>query len=195
MTHGPSTLYNSHLDLKTSFRTRYVNIDSTVDRGQQNKIWTLSMNDNAPNTPLVLVHGFASGIALWALNLDALAKKRPVYAFDILGFGRSSRPTFSRDPMEAENQLVESIEEWRKSVGLKNFILLGHSMGGFLAASYTIRYPDHVDHLILADPWGFQESPDVTHIHIPLWVKAVITLLQPFNPLAGLRAAGPLGKF
>lgn len=179
--------------LKTSFRSRYVTLCSEDKKGP-NKIWTISMNENLPNTPLVLVHGFASGVALWALNLDPLASRRPVYAFDVLGFGRSSRPAFSSDPIEAENQLVESIEEWRQAIDLQRFILLGHSMGGFLAAAYAIRHPERVEHLILADPWGFQEKPsDGGPIRIPLWAKAIITLLQPFNPLAGLRAAGPLG--
>lgn len=58
------------------------------------------------------------------------------------GFGRSSRPTFSSDAMIAEQQLVRSIEEWRREMKIKNMILLGHSMGGFLATSYTISYPD-----------------------------------------------------
>lgn len=44
--------------------------------------------------------------------------------------------------MIAEQQLVRSIEEWRREMKIKNMILLGHSMGGFLATSYTISYPD-----------------------------------------------------
>ena len=60
----------------------------------------------------------------------------------ILGFGRSSRPNFSNDAQEAERELVNSIEEWRREVDLERFALLGHSMGGFLATSYAMRFPD-----------------------------------------------------
>jgi len=63
-------------------------------------------------------------------------------ALIILGFARSSRPFFSKDPLEAENQFIDSLEEWRKIMGLEKVILLGHSMGGFLASSYALRYPD-----------------------------------------------------
>ena len=42
--------------------------------------------------------------------------------------------------MLAEMEFVESIEEWRQEMKLDKFILLGHSLGGFLAMSYAIRY-------------------------------------------------------
>ncbi|CAG2063208.1 unnamed protein product, partial [Timema podura] len=79
---------------------------------------------------------------------------------------------------------------------LEKFILLGHSMGGFLAASYAIEHPDRVAHLILADPWGFPERPaDVAQkYNVPIWVRCVAFVVQPFNPLWPVRAAGPFGK-
>lgn len=40
----------------------------------------------------------------------------------IIGFGRSSRPTFSTDAMIAEKQLVRSIEEWRREMKINNMI-------------------------------------------------------------------------
>uniref|UniRef100_T1J514 1-acylglycerol-3-phosphate O-acyltransferase ABHD5 n=1 Tax=Strigamia maritima TaxID=126957 RepID=T1J514_STRMM len=180
--------------LKTAYSGKYIDIGNRVDN-KDNKIWTVSVNEKSDNTPLVLVHGFGAGVGLWILNLDHLAKNRPVYAFDLLGFGRSSRPRFSSDAQEAELQLVDSIEDWRKELKLDKFIILGHSMGGFLASAYSLRYPDRVKQLILADPWGFPESPKNSQQprQLPLWVKAVVTLLQPFNPLAAVRVAGPWG--
>lgn len=78
---------------------------------------------------------------------------------------------------------------------LEKFVLLGHSMGGFLAASYAIQYPDRVKHLILADPWGFPERPSelANKRNIPLWIKAIAYVVQPLNPLWAVRFAGPFG--
>uniref|UniRef100_A0A4W4H4N3 Abhydrolase domain containing 4, N-acyl phospholipase B n=1 Tax=Electrophorus electricus TaxID=8005 RepID=A0A4W4H4N3_ELEEL len=156
-------------------------------------------------TPLVMVHGFGGGVGLWVQNLDALSRSRRVYAFDLLGFGRSSRPSFPTDPSLAEELFVSSIEQWRQTLGLERMILLGHSLGGYLAASYSIQHPERVAHLILVDPWGFPERPqphterslsqglEAKRPGPPRWVKAVASIFSLFNPLAIIRAAGPWG--
>ncbi|XP_061588779.1 (Lyso)-N-acylphosphatidylethanolamine lipase isoform X2 [Cololabis saira] len=178
----------------------------------QDRIWTLTVTnkmvrkpaEQAKKTPLVMVHGFGGGVGLWIRNLDALSRSRPVYAFDLLGFGRSSRPHFPSDAADAEQQFVNSIEAWRQSVGLENMILLGHSLGGYLATSYAIQHPSRVSHLILVDPWGFPERSTAQaqggqgaevakRPSIPRWVKAVAAIFSLFNPLAVIRAAGPWG--
>ncbi|XP_028832509.1 (Lyso)-N-acylphosphatidylethanolamine lipase [Denticeps clupeoides] len=177
-----------------------------------NRIWTLTVTNKASHkiseegsrTALVMVHGFAGGVGLWVRNLDALSRSRPVYAFDLLGFGRSSRPHFPSDAKQAEEQSVNSIEQWRQTIGLDRMILLGHSLGGYLATSYAIQYPERVSHLILVDPWGFPERPaphsetegqevELKRPAPPRWVKAIASVVTLFNPLAVIRAAGPWG--
>nr|XP_034835343.1 1-acylglycerol-3-phosphate O-acyltransferase ABHD5 isoform X1 [Maniola hyperantus] len=183
--------------LKTAYKRFYVDIGSVV--GQCDKIWTISLNDESSKTPLVMLHGMAAGVAMWCPNLDALAATRPVYAIDLLGFGRSSRPKFSSDAEKVEAQWVESVEEWRREVKLDEFILLGHSLGGYIATSYALKYPERVRHLILVDPWGFPEKPENSKIYekhqISIWVRMVVQPLLLMNPLWALRAAGPAGKW
>ncbi len=79
---------------------------------------------------------------------------------------------------------------------LEKFILLGHSFGGYLASAYAMRYPERLHHLVLADPWGFPEKPPDSerNNNLPIWIKVVAKAISPFNPLAGLRAAGPWGE-
>lgn len=71
--------------MKTVYKGKYVNIGPVVGKDDC-KIWTISLTEHGEGkTPLVMVHGLGSGVALWALNLDGLAVDRPVYAFDLLG--------------------------------------------------------------------------------------------------------------
>ncbi|KAK7114084.1 (Lyso)-N-acylphosphatidylethanolamine lipase-like isoform X2 [Littorina saxatilis] len=160
----------------------------------EDRLWSVTCNPDNTGTPILMVHGMGGGLGLWTMNLDALSKNRPVYAFDLLGFGRSSHPSFSSDADEAEAKFVDSIETYRKEMNLDKFILLGHSLGGFLCASYCLRYPEHVKHLIMVDPWGMDTRPsEGTRRELPLLFKFLLPLFYAFNPLSMLRAIGPLG--
>lgn len=178
-------------DVKKPFKRFSVSLGDCV--GTKDDIWTLSMNTESSNVPIVMLHGFAAGIAFWLMNLEEISADRPLYAIDLLGFGRSSRPQFSKDAEKIEQQFVDSIEKWRESMKIDSMILLGHSFGGFLATSYAMKYPDRIEHLILADPWGYTEKRDISND--PLWRRSLIKVFQRMAPLAIIRAAGPYGEW
>lgn len=116
--------------------------------GKNDKIWTLAMNTDHPGTPIVMLHGYVSALAFWMLQYDEIAQHRPVYAIDLLGFGRSSRPNFAKEPLEIEEQYVAFLEKWREAMNIPKMILLGHSLGGFISGCYALRHPDRVEHLV-----------------------------------------------
>lgn len=41
--------------------------------------------------------------------------------------------------IETEAWFIDSFEEWRKAKNLSNFVLLGHSFGGYVAAKYALK--------------------------------------------------------
>jgi len=43
------------------------------------------------------------------------------------------------DHAETEAWFIDSFEEWRRAKNLSNFILLGHSFGGYVAAKYALK--------------------------------------------------------
>lgn len=144
--HLPPPSLPSAAGVKRPFSRQHVRISD------DNYLWTLAFSTRpqlgsppSPSAharpPLVLLHGFGGGVALWTQNLDSLSSSGPVYALDLLGFGRSSRPQFRSDPEGAEELFVEALEEWREKVGLEELVLLGHNLGGYLSAAYTLRYP------------------------------------------------------
>ncbi|KAF1361531.1 alpha/beta-hydrolase [Lizonia empirigonia] len=125
---------------------------------------------------LVMLHGYGAGLGFFYRNFEALSRAEgwKVYALDLLGMGRSSRSPFkihAKDKdakiAEAESFFVDALEEWRIQRGLDRFTLLGHSLGGYLAVAYALKYPGHLNKLILASPVGIPEDPYAVSDDLP----------------------------
>jgi len=131
--------------------------------------------EDVDNT-LVMLHGYGAGLGFFYKNFEPVTRNKgwKLYALDMLGMGNSSRPPFhiqSKDPAgkidEAESWFVDALEEWRKVRKIEKFTLLGHSMGGYLAVSYALKYPGHLNKLILASPVGVPEDPYAANADMP----------------------------
>ncbi|KAF3061425.1 putative cardiolipin-specific deacylase, mitochondrial [Daldinia childiae] len=125
---------------------------------------------------LVMLHGYGAGLGFYYKNFENLSRAKgwKLYALDWLGMGNSARPPFrvcAKDPAakitEAENWFIDALEEWRKIRKIEKFTLLGHSLGGYLSVSYALKYPGHVNKLILASPVGIPEDPYAVNADMP----------------------------
>ena len=109
----------------------------------------LSVVDAGPRAAeraLVFVHGFGGNAMQWEQQLVEFADKNRVVAMDLRGHGLSDRPTSKY----TVDELVGDIEHIVDTLVLPpEFVLLGHSFGGALAAAYTVKHPDRVERLIL----------------------------------------------
>ena len=184
--------------LKTPSDGFYVNVGAI--NGSPCRLWTRVFSSPTTDSslpPLVMLHGMGAGSGLWALNIDSLAsgQKRPVITVDLPGFARSSRCPFSTDPEEAETQLILAIDLWRRAMGLEKIILLGHSFGGYLTGCYALKYSQHLEKVVLVDPWGMTRKPDdlIQQYNPSLGIRMLFSVVKRFNPLAFLRASGPAG--
>lgn len=125
---------------------------------------------------LVMLHGYGAGLGFFYKNFEGISRVKglKLYALDMLGMGRSTRPPFkvhAKDQQgkisEAENWFIDALEEWRILRKIDKFTLLGHSMGGYMAVAYALKYPGHINKLILASPVGIPEDPYATHAEMP----------------------------
>lgn len=149
---------------------------------------TFEIISNIKNKPvIVVIHGFASGIATFVNMYKPLNKYCHVYAIDLIGFGRSSKPNFLFDSIYAENLFVDSIEVWRIKQNLGSIILCAHSFGAYIATKYSYKYPKFVKSLILLEPWGFYLPKNM----IPKY-NYINILNYKINPLYILKLCGPL---
>lgn len=129
-----------------------------------------------PST-IVLTHGYGSGLGFFYPNLDALSQVYDrVIAVDWLGMGGSSRlpntsavkmkPICSNGmtPTKATEFFIDSFESFRKAMGVKRFVLAGHSLGGYLSAQYALKYHEDLAGLVLISPVGVPKLPEPDRI-------------------------------
>jgi pimeloyl-ACP methyl ester carboxylesterase len=110
--------------------------------------------------PMVLVHGLGGSHLNWAAVAPFLAVKRPVFALDLPGFGRT--PLAGRSTRVDDNARL--IARFLASIADEPATLVGNSMGGMLSIRVGARWPDRVRALVLvnsAHPPSLRVRPDL----------------------------------
>ena len=73
---------------------------------------------------------------------------------------------------EIERFFVDGIEDLRIQLGAEKIVLLGHSLGGYIACAYAERHPDRVERLVLCGCAGVPDQPpDPENMAAPSWVR------------------------
>ncbi len=103
-------------------------------------------------SPVVLIHGLAASLHDWDMLVPLLVESGySAHALDLLGHGESAKP---RKPAYEMAWLVDHFAGWLDGLKLSEPpVLIGHSLGGYVALEYARRYPERVRGLILADPF------------------------------------------
>ncbi len=97
--------------------------------------------------PLVLLHGLLDDCAGWEQLMERTT--HPAVAIDLPGFGGSSLPHLPRIVSFAAD-----IDHALRELGVEHAVLVGHSLGGAVAAAVAERSPS-IDALVLLAPAGF----------------------------------------
>jgi pimeloyl-ACP methyl ester carboxylesterase len=103
-------------------------------------------DEDAP--AVLMLHGLRSYAHTWAHIAEQLAGSHRIIAPDFRGRGESSW-----DPQRDyfTNAYVGDIEKLVAHLGLQDFSIVGHSMGGAVGYVYAARHPDHVQRLLVED--------------------------------------------
>jgi pimeloyl-ACP methyl ester carboxylesterase len=106
--------------------------------------------------PVVLVHGFSVPYFIWDPTFEGLVSSGfHVLRYDLFGRGFSDRPYLKYNI----DLFVKQLEDLLDSLNFEYIDLVGLSMGGAIAAAYTVHSPERVNKLVLIDPIGIQPMP------------------------------------
>src|SRR5512142_3100685 len=99
-------------------------------------------------SPLILLHGLTANGLCWSVIAHTLEEEYDVIMPDFRGHGKSSVPDYGYRYDDHANDVIGLVN----SLGISAPVLIGHSMGGLVAAVVASHYPTLIRGLILADP-------------------------------------------
>lgn len=147
------------------------------------KVINKNKNNSNNKKDMVLLHGYHTSSANFVKLFKYFNKEYNIYAIDLIGMGLSSRPQITfKESKEYINFFVDSIEAFRKSLNFKKFHLVGHSLGGYISASYAIKYPSFLSKVTLLSPAGITNKSNGGKIskNQSIVNRLGFTLLTPF---------------
>lgn len=113
-------------------------------------------SDSGEGDPVIFLHGFCESKEVWAAFQERLSKNYRTIAPDIPGFGDSPAGNASILMGEAADEL----HDWLQGLDVNSSVLIGHSMGGYLALAYAKKYPEKVRALGLFHSTVFEDTEE-----------------------------------
>jgi pyruvate dehydrogenase E2 component (dihydrolipoyllysine-residue acetyltransferase) len=115
--------------------------------GRRLRILELGRGDGVP---VVFIHGFGADLNTWMFNQPALAEGRRAIAVDLPGHGGSAKAVGAGDP----DTLAAAVAAALAALCRDRVHLVGHSLGGALAALVALTRPKQTASLTLIAPAG-----------------------------------------
>src|SRR5260370_1143481 len=102
---------------------------------------------NSKSTPVIFIHGFPFSYQMWEPQIAACKTNFRVIAYDLRGHGQSS----AEDAQYSIEGHVDDLFSLLESLKIEKCVLVGLSMGGYIALRAMERSPEHFAGLVLCD--------------------------------------------
>lgn len=106
--------------------------------------------------PVVFLHAFPLNKSMWEPQIQALADRFRVITLDLRGHGESSAPLW-RYTMK---QFADDVKGLLDHLAIRQAVLIGLSMGGYVLFAFYRQYADRVKALVLADTRAGTDTPE-----------------------------------
>ncbi len=123
--------------------------------------------------PLLLVHGLMTTGYSWRYVMEPLARHFKVFAPDLPGAGRSSKPLA---PSYGVHNLGTGLLEIQQALGITGCAVIGNSLGGTICAAAMAQAPAAMSRLLILHAPGFPE-PRLHLLHAALSIPGSTALL------------------
>jgi 2-hydroxy-6-oxonona-2,4-dienedioate hydrolase len=165
--------------LRPAYRAEWLRADG---------IRTRAVRAGRGDTTLVFLHGYGESLLAWRSLLDRFTRHYRVLALDLPGFGLADKPASGYDYPGYERWLGQILTRYTAGP----IVVVGHSMGGQLAAGLALDHPDRVVGAVLIAPAGAGLNPflaDTSSIASPAarWMASAISYVLPAHDPDWLR--------
>jgi len=116
----------------------------------------ISYSDIGTGTAVVLLHGFLENKTMWEDLTPSIAKKNRVISIDLLGHGATECLGYVHS-MEENAEIVKAI---LSHLRIRKAVILGHSMGGYVALAFAELYPKIVKGIVLLNSTAKEDSEE-----------------------------------
>ena len=118
--------------------------------------------DQGKGTAVVLIHGFLENSTMWDKIVPELTKRNRVITIDLLGHGKSDCLGYVHS-MELFAKTVEAV---LKHLKIRKYILVGHSLGGYISLAISKMNPTKIKGLCLLNSTSEKDSEERIKIRI-----------------------------
>ena len=116
----------------------------------------INYTDQGKGTAVVLLHGFLENQSMWKAFIPELVKKHRIITIDLLGHGETECLGYVHT-MEDQADMVHHVLHELK---IRKVVLIGHSMGGYVALAFAELYPDNVKGIVLQNSTSRADSDE-----------------------------------
>ncbi len=105
----------------------------------------IACSERGSGAPIVFLHGFCDNRSMWDEFVEPFTARYHVITIDLPGFGDSTQlpAPFTID------QVGDYLYHWLREQKIERPLLIGHSLGGYVALSILDRYPEFLAGLVL----------------------------------------------
>lgn len=97
-------------------------------------------------SPIIMIHGYLSDSSYWTKAIERLSNNHKIVLIDLLGFGDSPKPFFCSYDLDTQ---INALHEVIKTLNIKRYKIVGHSMGAVIALQYANLFPKDIDKIYL----------------------------------------------